>query len=109
MWNETDAARRGAVEQVWAPDARYTDPLAVAQSHDAIEVQFPAWLRNLPLRLAPTTFLDKVPAATGEEWSTPTSVVAGGQPWEPTDQEILTRGCGTCLSDAIVGTGLPSI
>lgn len=37
-WNEIDAtARRHSVEQVWAPDARYIDPLVVAQGHDAID------------------------------------------------------------------------
>lgn len=34
-----------------------------------------------------------------------TSLVAGGQPWIPIHQEILTRGCGTHLSGATVDTG----
>jgi hypothetical protein len=37
-WNETDPMRRRAlVEQVFAPDAAYTDPLVAARGHDAID------------------------------------------------------------------------
>lgn len=36
-WNETDPARRAAlVEQAWAPDARYEDPMLEAAGHDGI-------------------------------------------------------------------------
>ncbi|MBV9796194.1 MAG: nuclear transport factor 2 family protein [Actinobacteria bacterium] len=54
-WNETDpAARRKLVEQVWAPDASYTDPLAEVAGRDAIEAtiaavqgQFPGYVFTL--------------------------------------------------------------
>ena len=37
MWNETDAARRGAqIAQVWTADCRYVDPMLEAGGHDAI-------------------------------------------------------------------------
>lgn len=56
MWNETDAAaRRRAVKQVWAPDARCVDPLVVAQGHDAIDAAIHAvqdQFTGLALRLA---------------------------------------------------------
>ncbi len=56
VWNETDAAaRRGAVEKVWAPDARYIDPLVVAQGHDAIDATIQAVQGQFPglaIRLA---------------------------------------------------------
>jgi hypothetical protein len=36
-WNETDpSARRRAVDELYADDARYVDPLAVAQGREAI-------------------------------------------------------------------------
>ncbi len=56
VWNETDtAARRRSVEQVWAPDARYIDPLVVAQGHDAIDATIHAVQTQFPdlvMRLA---------------------------------------------------------
>lgn len=37
-WNETDPAkRRLLVEEVYTPDATYTDPLGTATGHDAID------------------------------------------------------------------------
>ncbi|TNC25383.1 nuclear transport factor 2 family protein [Amycolatopsis alkalitolerans] len=37
-WNETDPAkRRGLVEEVFAEDASYTDPLAAVAGHDGID------------------------------------------------------------------------
>jgi hypothetical protein len=37
-WNETDAAtRRTLVDDLWAADAEYTDPLAEARGRDAID------------------------------------------------------------------------
>jgi hypothetical protein len=50
-WNETDAAaRRDAVAALYAPDARYVDPLADVQGHDqiaeligAVQGQFPGF------------------------------------------------------------------
>lgn len=36
-WNETDpTARRAAVDQLYSEDARYVDPLAVAEGREAI-------------------------------------------------------------------------
>jgi hypothetical protein len=36
-WNETDAsARRTAVDQLFTEDARYVDPMAAADGHEAI-------------------------------------------------------------------------
>jgi hypothetical protein len=48
-WNETDpSARRAAVDRIYAEDARYVDPLAVADGREAIasmigavQAQFP--------------------------------------------------------------------
>jgi hypothetical protein len=48
-WNETDpAARRKAIDGLWAPDGVYTDPMAVAAGRDqidaliaAVQAQFP--------------------------------------------------------------------
>ena len=37
MWNETDpAARSKYIEQAWAADARYVDPLLEADGHDGL-------------------------------------------------------------------------
>jgi hypothetical protein len=54
-WNETDpSARRAAVDQVYTEDARYVDPLAVADGKDAIasmigavQEQFPGFIFRL--------------------------------------------------------------
>lgn len=51
-WNETDPqARRTLVEQHWAPDAAYTDPLVDVAGHDgvaatiaAVQEQFPGFV-----------------------------------------------------------------
>lgn len=38
IWNETDpAARRRAIDELYAPDGAYVDPLAVAEGRDAID------------------------------------------------------------------------
>jgi len=37
IWNEADAERRARlIAQLWATDARYTDPLADVRGHEAI-------------------------------------------------------------------------
>lgn len=42
-WNATDTAeRRALVERVWTDDARYVDPLAVAEGADAIDATIAA-------------------------------------------------------------------
>ncbi len=51
-WNETDpAARRALIEQLWAEDATYTDPLAdvcgldqIAATIAAVQQQFPGFV-----------------------------------------------------------------
>lgn len=55
-WNEVDpAARRLAVADLYAPDARYVDPLADARGRDAIEATIAAVQAQFPgfvIRLA---------------------------------------------------------
>jgi hypothetical protein len=54
-WNETDpAARRKLIDEAWAEDASYIDPLADARGRDAIEAtiaaaqgQFPGFVFTL--------------------------------------------------------------
>jgi hypothetical protein len=54
-WNETDQAkRRILVDEVWAPDGSYTDPLADVQGREAIDgligavqAQFPGFVFTL--------------------------------------------------------------
>ena len=54
-WNETDpTARRAAVDQLYSEDARYVDPLAVAEGREAIAAtiaavqgQFPGFVFRL--------------------------------------------------------------
>jgi hypothetical protein len=38
LWNETDPAlRRRGIRELWREDARYIDPTADAEGHDAID------------------------------------------------------------------------
>lgn len=38
IWNEREPARRrAAIDEVWTEDARYVDPLVVAEGHTAID------------------------------------------------------------------------
>jgi hypothetical protein len=54
-WNMTDPGkRRKLVGEVWADEAEYTDPLAHARGHEAIDAtiaavqaQFPGWVFTL--------------------------------------------------------------
>ncbi len=54
-WNETDpVARRSAVDELFSEDARYVDPLALAQGREAIaatigavQAQFPGFVFRL--------------------------------------------------------------
>jgi hypothetical protein len=49
LWNETDpAARRRSVEALWSEDARYVDPLADAQGHEAIDATIAAVQAQFP-------------------------------------------------------------
>jgi hypothetical protein len=48
-WNETDPdGRRRAVEEVWAEDARYVDPLVVAEGREAIDATIAAVQAQFP-------------------------------------------------------------
>jgi len=48
-WNETDpAARRAAVDDLFSPAARYTDPLADAEGRSAIEATIAAVQERFP-------------------------------------------------------------
>jgi hypothetical protein len=48
-WNETDAdARRRLVDASWAEDARYTDPLVVAEGRDAVDATLAAVQAQFP-------------------------------------------------------------
>src|ERR1700744_6706717 len=48
-WNETGAeARRKLIEQVWAPDASYTDPLAEVTGRAAIDATIAAVQGQFP-------------------------------------------------------------
>lgn len=48
-WNETDAeARRDLIAEVWAPDAKYVDPLADVQGLDAIDATIGAVQAQFP-------------------------------------------------------------
>jgi hypothetical protein len=48
-WNETDpTARRALIDDVWAEDGRYTDPLAVAEGRDAIDATIAAVQGQFP-------------------------------------------------------------
>jgi ketosteroid isomerase-like protein len=48
-WNETDAAaRRSLVEQTFADEATYTDPLADVRGHDQIEATIAAVQQQFP-------------------------------------------------------------
>ncbi|WP_405432940.1 nuclear transport factor 2 family protein [Micromonospora sp. NBC_00617] len=49
IWNETDPARRRTqIADVWAPDARYVDPLTVAEGRDAIDATIAAVQGQFP-------------------------------------------------------------
>ena len=48
-WNEADPGRRRQlVDSLWAPDGRYTDPLADAQGLDAIDATIAAVQSQFP-------------------------------------------------------------
>jgi hypothetical protein len=48
-WNETDpAARRKAIDELWAPDGSYTDPMAVATGRDEIDATIGAVQGQFP-------------------------------------------------------------
>ena len=48
-WNETDpTARRKAIDEQWAPDGVYTDPIAVAAGRDQIDATIAAVQSQFP-------------------------------------------------------------
>ena len=48
-WNETDpAARRTLIDEVWADDADYVDPLAQVHGREAIDATIAAVQRQFP-------------------------------------------------------------
>ena len=48
-WNETDpAARRKAIDELWAPGGGYTDPMAVAAGRDQIDATIAAVQSQFP-------------------------------------------------------------
>ena len=48
-WNETDpTARQGAIEKLWADDARYIDPLTDAQGWSAIDAAIAGAQQQFP-------------------------------------------------------------
>jgi SnoaL-like domain len=48
-WNETDpAARRKAIDELWAPDGVYTDPMVVAAGRDQIDATIAAVQAQFP-------------------------------------------------------------
>ncbi|PZS13329.1 MAG: polyketide cyclase [Pseudonocardiales bacterium] len=48
-WNETDpAARRTLIDDLWAEDGRYVDPMAEAHGRDAIDATISAVQRQFP-------------------------------------------------------------
>jgi hypothetical protein len=48
-WNETDpAARRKAIDELWAQDGSYTDPMAVATGRDQIDATIGAVQGQFP-------------------------------------------------------------
>jgi hypothetical protein len=48
-WNETDpAARRKAIDELWAPDGVYTDPMAVAEGREQIDATIAAVQGQFP-------------------------------------------------------------
>jgi SnoaL-like domain len=49
IWNEADPVRRRRdIDDLWAPDGRYVDPLAVAEGRDAIDATIDAVQRQFP-------------------------------------------------------------
>ncbi|MEU9073540.1 nuclear transport factor 2 family protein [Kitasatospora sp. NPDC004745] len=49
VWNETDpAARRKLVDEVWAEDGGYTDPLAAVTGRDAVDALIGAAQAQFP-------------------------------------------------------------
>src|SRR5262249_60294225 len=90
-WNETDPlARRKLIDQSWAEDASYIDPLAEARGRDAIDAtiaaaqsQFPGFVFTLAGPLTRTTsrhvsdgaWAPRAPTRSGSAsmWPSPTT------------------------------------
>ena len=49
VWNETDAAaRRAAIDEIFAADVRYVDPLAAVEGRDALDALIGAVQQQFP-------------------------------------------------------------
>jgi hypothetical protein len=49
VWNEKDSARRrAAIDELWAEDASYVDPLVVAKGRDAIDATIASVQQQFP-------------------------------------------------------------
>ncbi|MCO1594750.1 nuclear transport factor 2 family protein [Micromonospora sp. RHAY321] len=49
IWNETDPARRRQdIDDLWAPEGRYVDPLAVAEGREAVDATIAAVQSQFP-------------------------------------------------------------
>ena len=49
VWNETDSARRRAlIEETWADDASYVDPLMASNGHEGIDAMIGAVHERFP-------------------------------------------------------------
>ncbi|MEV4629905.1 nuclear transport factor 2 family protein [Micromonospora sp. NPDC049523] len=49
IWNETDPVRRRRdIDDLWAPDGRYVDPMAIAEGRDAIDATIAAVQSQFP-------------------------------------------------------------
>ena len=75
-WNETDpAARRKAIDELWAPDGAYTDPMAAATGPDqidatiaAVQGQFPGCRSRWRARSTRTTTSPVSPGTSATSW-----------------------------------------
>ncbi len=88
VWNETDAAaRRKRIDDLFAEDVRYVDPLAAVTGRDAldglvgaVQQQFPGFTFSPPAVTA-NQGLDPVDARMGKEihWREPPQGRGGGE------------------------------
>ena len=115
-WNETDpAARRKLIDEVWAADAEYIDPMAEARGRAAIDAtigavqdQFPAWYSPWPGRSTPTTARRAsagawVPRAPSRWSSASTSPSPTTRTRSPQCSDSSTR----CRADGMTGAAVP--
>ena len=91
-WNQTDpTARRAAVDQLYAEDARYVDPLGVADGREAIASMIDAVQQQFPgfsFRLAGPVDGHHNQARFGWSWGRP---VLQHRSWASTSPSMTTR------------------